>query len=197
MELSDEVKKKRNTDAQRKFRLTHPNYGRKYPERQQRYYQRQKAKNAGVAITSDIAIKHKVKKTSTEINKRDSDFRKSYYKKLKITVLTHYGGGKLSCVQCGESRIECLSIDHINGHGNEHRREILKTRYCSGTYNWLRKNCFPEGFQTLCMNCQFVKRVTNKELIKSNNQTTPINTNQPQLPFIIKDDNTTSGETTS
>ena len=30
-------------------------------------------------------------------------------------------------------------------------------------YNWLIKNNFPSGFQTLCMNCQFIKREENRE----------------------------------
>ena len=37
--------------------------------------------------------------------------------KVKREVLTHYGNDKLACVKCGEENIACLSIDHINGGG--------------------------------------------------------------------------------
>ncbi len=85
-----------------------------------------------------------------------------YHQRLKTDVLTHYGLGQLKCVRCGEERIVCLSIDHINGSGAEHRREIgVKTS--RRFYQWLRSNNYPEGYQTLCMNCQFVKRAENKE----------------------------------
>ena len=90
--------------------------------------------------------------------------RKEYKNKRKSEVLAHYNrDGKVSCVICGESRLPCLSIDHINGGGSEHRRQI---GIVGGEkfYDWLRKQNFPEGYQTLCMNCQFMKRAENKEL---------------------------------
>ena len=75
---------------------------------------------------------------------------------LKIEVLTHYGNGKCACVRCGESRIACLSIDHIGGGGNKQR--IGKLRASTTFYRWLKTEGYPEGYQTLCMNDQFVKR---------------------------------------
>ena len=44
---------------------------------------------------------------------------------------------------------EFLAIDHINGGGNKHRKE-LKNDKLPG---WLAKNNFPEGFRILCHNC--------------------------------------------
>ncbi len=82
---------------------------------------------------------------------------------IKIKILTHYGGGKCACVQCGESRPACLSIDHIDGNGNRHRK-ILKRG--GNFYYWLTTNNYPEGYQTLCMNCQFVKKYINMEFRK-------------------------------
>lgn len=77
--------------------------------------------------------------------------------KTKILVMTHYGDGKCSCLLCGESRLPCLTIDHVNGGGNEHRRKIKRG---NGTglhfYTWLVENCYPEGYRTLCWNCQFI-----------------------------------------
>ena len=75
--------------------------------------------------------------------------------KIKLEVLTHYGNGKCACVMCGESRLACLSIDHIDGGGKSHKRAL--GRYGSPFYRWLIKQGFPDGYQTLCMNCQFSK----------------------------------------
>jgi len=82
--------------------------------------------------------------------------------KTKLTVLTHYGGGRCACVICGESRLACLSIDHINGDGYEHRKEIGSSG--RSIYEWLLVRNFPKGYQTLCMNDQWVKRVINNEI---------------------------------
>lgn len=73
----------------------------------------------------------------------------------KIRILTHYGNGKCACVMCGESRIDCLSVDHKKNDGYKHRKTIGNGVHF---YSWLIKNNYPEGYQTLCMNCQFVKR---------------------------------------
>lgn len=67
----------------------------------------------------------------------------------KIQVMNHYGP---ECACCGEGRIEFLTIDHVNGGGTKHRKEINKS---SGShfYKWLIDNNFPEGFRVLCFNC--------------------------------------------
>ena len=80
---------------------------------------------------------------------------------LKIEVLTYYGGGKCGCVKCGEARLACLSIDHINGKTAlvyEDKMPSGKTRHGRDLYCWLKSNGYPSGYQTLCMNCQWVKR---------------------------------------
>jgi len=72
---------------------------------------------------------------------------------LKLEVLTHYGGEPPCCQICGFEDIRALSIDHIEGDGREHRKKIG-----SGLRAWLKRNHYPEGYQVLCMNCQFIKR---------------------------------------
>jgi hypothetical protein len=62
------------------------------------------------------------------------------------TCLKHYGE---KCACCGEERKEFLSIDHINGNGARHRKEIHR----ASIYYWLIKNNFPDGFRILCHNC--------------------------------------------
>ena len=73
----------------------------------------------------------------------------------KTRVLLHYGNGNLACTNCGETDIRCLSIDHVDNNGGMHRKD--STIASSNMYYWLEKNNYPEGYRTLCMNCQFKK----------------------------------------
>ena len=77
--------------------------------------------------------------------------------KTKLAVLTHYSNGKCACVRCGESDINCLTIDHMKAVQGGER---IRPGYF---YRWLIKNNFPEGYQTLCMNCHWRKRAEEKE----------------------------------
>ena len=87
-----------------------------------------------------------------KINKeKNQEYLKNYRLIVKKRILEHYG---VKCTCCGETRIEFLTIDHINGGGNKHRKEIGGG---SKIYNWLIKNNFPEGFQVLCFNCNCAK----------------------------------------
>ena|SRR3990167_10532908 len=88
-----------------------------------------------------------------------NEYQRDYNHNLRAQVLSHYGKGKCACVRCGFDDIRALSIDHINNNGSKHLKEISKS-YGTSLYLWLRRNNFPLGFQTLCMNCQFIK---NKE----------------------------------
>jgi hypothetical protein len=68
--------------------------------------------------------------------------------KVRREVLAAYGG---KCACCGEASEEFLTIDHINGRGNEERREFGRA-----TYVRLRKLGFPkDNYRLLCMNCNF------------------------------------------
>lgn len=75
--------------------------------------------------------------------------RRRWVLKIKREVLDFYGG---KCDCCQETRIEFLSIDHINGGGNKHRQE-LNISGGKEFYLWLRKNSFPTGYRVLCHNC--------------------------------------------
>jgi len=75
-----------------------------------------------------------------------------WYLKHKIEVLSHYSP-ELKCMRCGCNDIRCLTIDHMNGNGNDHRR------INGNTLIWLKKNNYPRGFQVLCMNCNWKKEI--------------------------------------
>jgi len=84
-----------------------------------------------------------------------------YHERLKKQALEHYGNGKIACVKCGFDDIRALSIDHINAGGYQHKKKLK--REGQNFYRWLISNSYPEGYQTLCMNCQWIKRAVNKE----------------------------------
>lgn len=107
---------------------------------------------------TEIKRKYKKRERTEYISKYCSEWRAQ----LRLEVLTHYGNDECRCVQCGESRLACLTIDHIDGHGEEHRRSIGNKRG-SNFWKWLKDNEYPKGFQTLCLNCQMVKRVQFRE----------------------------------
>lgn len=80
-------------------------------------------------------------------------YAKKYYIQTRINVLSHYSNGTLTCACCSENRYEFLSIDHINGGGNQHRKR-LGSKYI---YSWLVQSNFPYGYQVLCHNCNMAK----------------------------------------
>lgn len=88
------------------------------------------------------------------------------YQSLRIEVLGHFSSdGIPRCACCGETEIEFLHIDHVNGDGADHRRRVKaetgKTLGGTGMLYWLRDNNYPDGFQVLCANCNLAKRVNN------------------------------------
>lgn len=71
-------------------------------------------------------------------------------------VIYQYSDGKCCCSCCGEPRLEFLAIDHIDGGGAKHRKELGGGRSAHGGqrfYAWLRKNGYPSGYRVLCHNC--------------------------------------------
>lgn len=68
----------------------------------------------------------------------------------RLLVLDKYGR---KCACCGEKEVKFLALDHINGGGNKHRREIGY----KDMIKWAIKNKFPNIFQLLCHNCNMAK----------------------------------------
>jgi hypothetical protein len=79
---------------------------------------------------------------------------------LKRGIIAHYSSGAMKCGVCGFDDIRALSIDHINGGGGKHLREI------GDFYSWLKKNSYPSGYQVLCMNCQWIKKMVRYEMCR-------------------------------
>ncbi|HUW17672.1 MAG TPA: hypothetical protein VMW16_00035 [Sedimentisphaerales bacterium] len=121
---------------------------------------RSECKACGAEYTKIYRVKPKVqaiqKAQSRKRNERNKQHNKTERDSLKTEVFSAYGG---KCVCCGENNLMFLSIDHINGQGTRHRRQIGGSSNL--LYRWLRKNNYPKGFQVLCFNCNRGKYFNN------------------------------------
>lgn len=111
-------------------------------------YSRDWAKGYRARIKADPEKHAKTKK-------RIREFRVEKRRKIREEVLDAYGG---VCACCGEAERVFLTVDHINGDGAAHRREVCGTGSGRGggstMYEWLKKQGFPKDrFQILCYNC--------------------------------------------
>lgn len=117
---------------------------RKNPEKVKAANLRWRARNPGLAAkrTAEwrVANLEQAKQAQRDCNR-----------KLKDAAYAAYDGYRCKC--CGETTEAFLSIDHINNDGNEHRKTMDRRKI----YKWLKQQGYPEGFQVLCMNCNFGK----------------------------------------
>lgn len=104
-------------------------------------------------------IKKFIKEIAISRKGKYSDRVAAWNLEQKKKVMLHYCDNNLRCQNsnCKTRDIDKLCIDHIEGKGNIHRKQI------SGSINrWIIKNSYPEGFQVLCHNCNQYKRITGK-----------------------------------
>jgi hypothetical protein len=78
-------------------------------------------------------------------------YKRRWASKLRQEVIVHYGG---RCICCGETNLAFLVIDHKDGGGNKHRKQIGGG---TQTTAWIKRNGFPDMFQILCANCNSAK----------------------------------------
>jgi hypothetical protein len=86
---------------------------------------------------------------------KQSAYKKRVRAELRLRVFGHYG---MQCACCGSTKQ--LSIDHVNGDGAAHRREIFGSNRMpsESMYRWIIANGFPADLQTLCKPCNHSKR---------------------------------------
>jgi len=91
-----------------------------------------------------------------------------YRRKQRLAAIAILGG---VCKKCGFSDVRALQIDHINGGGVKELKKVNGTEH---TKKVIRSVLNKENkYQLLCANCNWIKRVLNKEatgrpLIKNN-----------------------------
>lgn len=60
-----------------------------------------------------------------------------------------------ACSGCGFTDKRALTLDHKLNNGSQERKKFGER----GVYRRALEMCRPDEYQTLCMNCQFIKRV--------------------------------------
>ena len=108
----------------------------------------------------------KNKKHLSEYQKKwqrgNSEYQKNHLRNLRKSVIEALGA---KCMRCGFDDTRALQIDHINGGGSQER----KAKGFSGSFhrNVLRSFINKENkYQLLCANCNWIKRVENREFAK-------------------------------
>jgi hypothetical protein len=112
------------------------------PEKRREYSRRAEAKRRG---KRNDYMRSRYSEISKEVSKSGSESRLEW----KKTAIEYYGG---VCSDCGESNLEILVLDHVDGDGASHRKITGGGGY--KTYKWLIKNEFKTDirFQVLCHN---------------------------------------------
>jgi hypothetical protein len=82
--------------------------------------------------------------------------------RVREATFAAYGGNVCAC--CGETESKFLTLDHMNNDGAAFRKAVYRKNKRGNTagyhtYYWLARNGFPSGFQVLCMNCNYGKRM--------------------------------------
>lgn len=80
------------------------------------------------------------------------DQHADYKLNVKMEAMLAYGGCQCSWPGCDCTDLDILHIDHVNGGGNEHRRELGMEGGGYNFYLWLKNNGYPKGFRVLCAN---------------------------------------------
>jgi hypothetical protein len=102
---------------------------------------------------ADPSIRERINQWNRDHKEQRSARARERHQQLRSMVFDAYGGP--SCACCGENHRQFLAIDHVDGGGAEHRRQLRAQGISvgSGFYKWLRDHDFPPGFRVLCHNC--------------------------------------------
>jgi len=91
----------------------------------------------------------------SEWRRQHPAYHRDYNRDLKLEVLNAYGGA--ICVECGETDLAALSLDHVDRDGAAHRIRLFGNRRAGGGafYVRLRKLHYPQipRLRVLCLSC--------------------------------------------
>lgn len=95
------------------------------------------------------------RKMNSQIMRKDA--YKRYKENLWNDLLCAYGN---FCLCCKEGNQAYLTIEHLNGDGSIHRKQLTKGKHGGGgtkTYADLRRRGWPKGYGIMCANCQLAR----------------------------------------
>lgn len=161
--------KKQKQEYNKKYNKIHPRDRREYNKE---WYLKNKTKAINDSKEYYFNNKEERKKYMKKYREEHKDRNILEHKRITMDVLSYYSNGNPKCACCGETIIEFLTIDHINGHTeNDVRVKFISKsqpyyRFIAGykLYRWLRQNNYPEGYQVLCFNCNCGKNRTNNKV---------------------------------
>lgn len=89
------------------------------------------------------------------VTQYNAEYNAQYYEGTRQEVFNHFGW---ECSCCGST--DDPTIDHVNGDGAKHRREVFGRNTGVKFYQYLVMNDFPDDYelQTLCGPCNYSKR---------------------------------------
>ena len=109
-------------------------------------------------------IKEFKERTDTKRKQRRTDCRecinlrtKLKWRTIRKQIFDYYGW---ECVCCGEDMPQFMSIDHINNDGYKDKNPNGDKKSGKELYLLIIKQGFPDKYQTLCMNCNWGKKVS-------------------------------------
>lgn len=143
--MDDSAKREARREAQRRYREAHREILR---DRDREYRE--------TNHEADLDRKRRYRETNHDA---DLESKRRYHAAVRAKVLTHYSPyAPPRCACCGAA--DRLTIDHVNGDGAEHRKELFgdPNRAYAGFYLWLIKQNFPSGYQVLCNPCNASKK---------------------------------------
>ena len=162
--------KQRRKEYEKRYRETHKaeyqayhrEWARKNKDKLKAKFAKWYAENKERNIATRRVWQEKNREHLAEYNQRPdvvarrNDGARKFTILMRELVLAEYGG---QCACCGEKHVQFLTIDHTDGNGNQHRKELGMAAGKS-FYLWLRRNGFPkDGYRILCMNCNWSRGV--------------------------------------
>jgi hypothetical protein len=133
-----EERRHKQADATALYRQRHPDRCKESQER----FARNHPERVKVAQN-----KYNIKrwKEDPEFRRGKSEYEKIRRKKIQQEAIDHYGG---KCYCCGETIRQFLGLDHKNGGGTKHRKELTVT-----VAEWAKRNGWPDTLRSACHNC--------------------------------------------
>ena len=116
---------------------------------------RRKSNKLQVKINREKWLNGLTLKQKERMKKMGKSTRAKRRQEYKAAVISYYSAGTnaCTCINCNESNIEFMCIDHIKGGGTK----IRKTKGGNGGgvnfYRTLMLQNFPKGYRVLCHNC--------------------------------------------
>ena len=158
--------RERRANNPEKHRAYQRNWSRKNTDKTQRYFQTYVSK-PGIRKKRNARTKkweqenpEKVRQNNQKPERKRA--RIKYHRDNRIDCLKIYSkkvsnSSESICSSCGLKDVRFLQIDHINGVTTNDGRGA------SNLVSYLRRNNYPDGYQVLCGNCNWLKHFEDKK----------------------------------